>query len=97
VTSITSLPGKSAADFLRAAVRFANENLWGTLGVNLIIHPQTMKELGPVLDEAISAESSSWGDAFFAEACVVRHQQAGGCDWAKVYEVRGATRVCKVA
>jgi aldehyde dehydrogenase (NAD(P)+) len=54
VTSITSLPGKSAADFLRAAVRFANENLWGTLGVNLIIHPQTMKELGPVLDEAIA-------------------------------------------
>jgi len=54
VTSITSLPGESAADFLRAAVHFANESLWGTLGVNLIIHPQTMKELGPVLDEAIA-------------------------------------------
>jgi len=54
VLSVTSLPGKTAADFLRAAVLFANENVWGTLGVNLIIHPQTIKELGPVLDKAIA-------------------------------------------
>jgi aldehyde dehydrogenase (NAD(P)+) len=54
VLSVTSLPGKTAADFLRAAVLFANENVWGTLGVNLIIHPQTMKELGPALDDAIA-------------------------------------------
>lgn len=54
VLSVTSLPGKSAAEFLRAAVSFANENLWGTLGVNLIVHPRTMKELGPALDEAIA-------------------------------------------
>jgi aldehyde dehydrogenase (NAD(P)+) len=54
VLSVTNLPGATAADFLRAAVLFANENVWGTLGVNLIIHPQTMKELGPALDEAIA-------------------------------------------
>ena len=54
VLSVTTIPGKSAAEFLTAAVRFANENLWGTLGVNLIVHPKTMKELGPVLDEAIA-------------------------------------------
>jgi aldehyde dehydrogenase (NAD(P)+) len=54
VLSVTSLPGKTAADFLCAAVTFANENVWGTLGVNLIIHPQTMKELGPAFDEAIA-------------------------------------------
>jgi aldehyde dehydrogenase (NAD(P)+) len=54
VLSVSSLPGRTASDFLRAAVRFANENLWGTLGVNLIIHPQTMKELGPALDDAIA-------------------------------------------
>ncbi len=54
VLSVTSLRGTSAGEFLRAAVHFANENLWGTLGVNLIIHPQTMKELGPALDEAIA-------------------------------------------
>jgi aldehyde dehydrogenase (NAD(P)+) len=55
VLSVTSLPGKTAADFLRAAVTFANEKVWGTLGVNLIIHPQTMKDLGPALDEAIAS------------------------------------------
>jgi hypothetical protein len=54
VLSVTTIPGKSPAEFLRAAVRFANENLWGTLGVNIIVHPKTMKELGPALDEAIA-------------------------------------------
>jgi aldehyde dehydrogenase (NAD(P)+) len=54
VLSVTNLPGKNAAEFLSNAVRFANENVWGTLGVNLLIHPQTMKELGPALDDAIA-------------------------------------------
>jgi aldehyde dehydrogenase (NAD(P)+) len=54
VLSVTNLPGKSAAEFLRNAVHFANASLWGTLGVNLIIHPQTMKELGRELDDAIA-------------------------------------------
>jgi aldehyde dehydrogenase (NAD(P)+) len=54
VLSVTTLPCRNPEEFLRAAVHFANENLWGTLGVNLIIHPQTMKELGPALDEAIA-------------------------------------------
>jgi aldehyde dehydrogenase (NAD(P)+) len=54
VLSVTALPGKTAAEFLIAAVRFANENLWGTLGANIIVHPETMKELGPKLDEAIA-------------------------------------------
>jgi hypothetical protein len=46
---------------------------------------------------SVSAGSSSWGDAFFAEACVVCHEQAGGSDRAKVYEVRGAAWVYQVA
>jgi len=54
VLSVTSLRGKSAAEFLRTAVHFVNENLWGTLGVNLIIHPKTIKELGPALEDAIA-------------------------------------------
>jgi len=54
VLSQTTLPGTTAAEFLRNAVRFANEKLWGTLGANIIIHPKTAKELGPVLDEAIA-------------------------------------------
>ncbi len=54
VLSVTTVPGKTAAEFLQAAVRFANENLWGTLGANIIIHPKTIKEFGPELDSAIA-------------------------------------------
>jgi aldehyde dehydrogenase (NAD(P)+) len=51
----TALPGDDPATYLRNAVAFANDRLHGNLGANLIVHPQTVKELGPVLDEAIEA------------------------------------------
>lgn len=54
VLSSTSLPGGNAAEFIANAVQFCNEKLWGTLGVNILIHPQTMKELGPALESAIA-------------------------------------------
>jgi aldehyde dehydrogenase (NAD(P)+) len=54
VLSVTKLPGKGAAEFLKEAVRFCNESVWGTLGVNIIVHPKTIKELGPALEEAIA-------------------------------------------
>ncbi|MGB8215051.1 MAG: aldehyde dehydrogenase family protein [Anaerolineales bacterium] len=50
----TSLPGKDAADFLRNAVRFCNEKLYGTLGVSVIIHPGTRKQLGPDFEAALT-------------------------------------------
>jgi aldehyde dehydrogenase (NAD(P)+) len=52
--AVTSLPGKTAAEYLDRAVSFANDKLWGTLGVTLLIHPRTMKELGSALDDAIA-------------------------------------------
>jgi aldehyde dehydrogenase (NAD(P)+) len=55
VEATTRLPGRDAADFLRHAVRFANETLNGTLGANIIIHPKTAHIFGSVLDEAIAA------------------------------------------
>jgi len=55
VLAATRLPGADAAAFLRRAVAFCNETLRGTLGANIIVHPATAKELGPVLDEAIAA------------------------------------------
>ncbi len=54
VLATTSLPGATAAEFLRNAVRFANDTLDGTLGANIIVHPRTAAELGPVLDEALA-------------------------------------------
>ncbi len=40
----TALPASDAASFLDAAVRFANETLWGTLNVTLLVHPASLKD-----------------------------------------------------
>ena len=50
----TTLPGADAAEYLCNAVDFANDRLHGNLGANLIVHPQTAKQLEPELDEAIA-------------------------------------------
>jgi len=49
------LPGKNNADFLHNAVRFCNEKLYGTLGATILIHPKTMKQLGPDFEAALTA------------------------------------------
>jgi aldehyde dehydrogenase (NAD(P)+) len=54
VYATTQLHGREPIDFVRAAVRFANEKLAGTLGAQFLIHPKTVQHLGPVLDEAIA-------------------------------------------
>ena len=51
VLGVVELPG---ADFLATAVRTANEDFVGTLGVNLIAHPRTIKHLGARLDAALA-------------------------------------------
>jgi len=50
----TSLPGSNPSEYLKNAVQFCNENLWGTLGANILIHPKTIKELGPDFENAIA-------------------------------------------
>ncbi|PVC76125.1 aldehyde dehydrogenase family protein [Streptomyces sp. CS081A] len=54
VLAVLELPG-DARRFLDEAVRTANEEFAGTLGVNLIAHPGTIAVLGTALDEAIAA------------------------------------------
>jgi aldehyde dehydrogenase (NAD(P)+) len=49
----TSLPG-DACQFLRRAVEFCNDRLYGTLSVNIIIHPATRARLGADFDRAIA-------------------------------------------
>jgi aldehyde dehydrogenase (NAD(P)+) len=49
----TSLPG-DARQYLRRAVDFCNDRLYGTLSVNIIIHPATRKQLGADFDRAIA-------------------------------------------
>ena len=50
----TSLPGE-VAQFLQRAVDFCNDKLYGTLSVNLIVHPKTRRQLGADFDRAIAA------------------------------------------
>ncbi len=49
------LPSPDAETYLRAAIRYCNDNLQGTLGANILIHPRTLKELGDRF-EAIVAD-----------------------------------------
>ncbi len=54
VLAYVELPGDPAS-FLDAAVQFANERLWGTLGANLIVHPATQAAMPAAIDRAIAA------------------------------------------
>lgn len=54
VLSVTYLAGDTPEAFLKNAVQFANETLWGTLGANVIIDPKTEKQIGTALEDAIA-------------------------------------------
>ncbi len=54
VYATTKLAERDPADFIRAAVTFANDKLAGTLGAQFLIHPKTQDLLGPVLEDAIA-------------------------------------------
>lgn len=53
VLAWTELPGHGA-EFLRGAVRFANDSLAGTLGANLVVRPQDRAAMGPAFDGAVA-------------------------------------------
>lgn len=51
--AVVELPG-DVTTYLRDAVAFANDRLWGTLGANVVIHPATMRSHRADLDTAIA-------------------------------------------
>ena len=53
---IKDLPAPDAETYLRAAVAYANDNLWGTLGANILIHPATLRRIGTRRFEEIIAD-----------------------------------------
>lgn len=53
VLAWTRLPGEGA-EFLRAAVGFANDSLYGTLGANVVVRPKDRKAMGAAFDDAIA-------------------------------------------
>ena len=52
VLGVIELPGLGR-DFLTAAVATANEDFVGTLGVNVLAHPRTLRQLGSAFDQAL--------------------------------------------
>jgi len=51
--SVTTIPGDTET-YLRDAVAFANDKLWGTLGGNVVVHPRTMRDHAAALDKTIA-------------------------------------------
>ncbi|MER7171553.1 aldehyde dehydrogenase family protein [Streptomyces mesophilus] len=52
---VVRLPGEDAAQFLDAAVEFANDRLPGTLGATLLVHPRTERGHRAAVDRAIAS------------------------------------------
>ena len=54
IFSFVALPAMTASEFVEAAVPFVNERCWGTLSINVLVHPLTERSLGPAFDQAIA-------------------------------------------
>jgi len=54
IFSFVELDATTAEEFLLAAVPFANEQCWGTLSINILVHPKTEKSLAGAFDEAVA-------------------------------------------
>jgi len=50
-----AIDAPDAETYLRAAIDYANENLFGTLGANILIHPRTLRKIGGQRFEEILA------------------------------------------
>jgi acyl-CoA reductase-like NAD-dependent aldehyde dehydrogenase len=56
LTSETALAADSTVEFIRRAVDFCNDVVWGTLSMTLICDPRTMKDpdTGPAIEQAVA-------------------------------------------
>jgi hypothetical protein len=54
--SETALEAGSVVEFIRKAVEFANDRLWGTLCASIVVHPASLKDpaVAAALDQAIA-------------------------------------------
>lgn len=48
-----SIPAQDPDHFLRLAVPFANDSIWGSLSCGILIHPKTQKQYGETLRQAV--------------------------------------------
>lgn len=74
LTAETTLEGADTVEFLERAVDFANDTLWGTLNVGLIVHPASLRDprIKAAVDRAIerlrfgSVAVNHWAAAGYA-------------------------------
>ena len=54
--SETAVGGESVVEFLSIAAAFLNENVWGTLGASIVVHPSTLRdpEVSISFDQALA-------------------------------------------
>lgn len=52
----TTLEASSVVDFIERSVKFANETLWGTLSVTMIVHPKSLEDpkVAGAIEQAIT-------------------------------------------
>lgn len=74
VVADVAVEGADAVEFLAAAVRCANEEIWGSLSCNMLVDPRTEKKLGDSLEDAIAqlryggTAVNTWSSALFGLA-----------------------------
>lgn len=74
VVADVAVESDDAVEFLAAAVRCANEEIWGSLSCNLLVDPRTEKTIGDGLEDAIAklrygaTAVNTWGSALFGLA-----------------------------
>jgi len=54
IFSFIELDATTPEEFLLAAVPFSNDQCWGTLSINVLIHPKTEKSVTEAFDQAIA-------------------------------------------
>ncbi len=53
---VREIDAPNAETYLKSAIAYANDELWGTLGANILIHPRTIRQIGSKRFEGIIAE-----------------------------------------
>lgn len=90
--SETSLKASSVVDFINKAVEFANEKVWGTLTISIVVHPKSMKdpEVAAAVERALedlhygAIVVNSWG----VLAYMMNNALWGGYPGHDIYDVQ---------
>lgn len=57
ICAATTIEAASVVEFIDAAVSFANESVWGSLGASVVAHPDTLQDVrvGPAIERALDS------------------------------------------